>query len=64
MSAPEILTIEQLFAAAQNSMAVTRIREWCVKTAAAATVGESEDVFQVRMGLVDEVRRMLPKETS
>lgn len=41
-----------------------RVREWCDKTMAAASGGQSEPVFQARMQLIDEVRALLPEVAS
>lgn len=45
----------------KSEAAVQRLREWCARIAAAASGEQSEPVFQARMELVDEVRRLLPE---
>lgn len=64
MSAPESVSLELLLAAARDSAAVAKLREWCDKTATAASGDQSEPMFQARMGLVDEVRALLPAAST
>lgn len=49
---------------ADLSAVVDGLREWCDRTAAAASTEQSEPVFQARMELVDEVRALLPAVSS
>jgi hypothetical protein len=44
----------------EAAAALLAIREWCDRTQHAASMTESEPVFQARMELVDEVRSLLP----
>lgn len=69
MSTPEILTVEDCFAAAENAEAIRKVRDWCDRTDAAArteplSFTDSEPVFQARMQLVDEIRALLPEVAS
>jgi hypothetical protein len=51
---------DDLIKSGPNGAAVRAIREWCDRTAAAASTDQSEPVFQARMELVDEVSALLP----
>lgn len=54
--------LDRVVAEAVNeaAAALRAVREWCDRTERAASTSNSEDVFQARMELVDEVRRLLP----
>lgn len=54
------LTMTLLGRAYRPELTLRAIREWCDRTASAASMSQSEPVFQARMQLVDEVRALLP----